>query len=503
MKHFLTALMLLPLMAIAHGDHDAPAATQSNNKPRIIATSDVFELVGIYDKANLTIFLDQTRTNQPVLNASIDYESGALKGVAKPERDGTYIVVLPAAAIKAQMPFVFTVTAGTQSDLLTGDLVLKSAESAHEHAWWERLWHWIKGWFGASHSDHETVGDVSNAIDTPQRQSDGSVFLPKTSQRQLDIATHSVQSTESARVQELTGRVVPDPAGSSRVQAAQAGRFELAGAGFPTIGQAVKQGQVLGVIRPSVGVLERANQSAQAIDLTSSTEAARKRLARLEQLEGTVAQKDIDTARLELQSLTERSKGIRSSLTAVETLVAPTTGVISAVHVSLGQVVEAKESLFDIIDPKRLRVEAQVSPHMLSERIQTGNATAYASGSDGKHSMGLRLLGISRTLQNGTLPMQFAVVPTAKNGTDLAVGQPVQIFVATGDKLTGIVLPSSAIVKNSKNQSIVWTQHAPEMFDPVVVTATPLNGTQHLVTQGLKAGDRVVVQANSLLNQIR
>jgi membrane fusion protein, heavy metal efflux system len=49
----------------------------------------------------------------------------------------------------------------------------------------------------------------------------------------------------------------------------------------------------------------------------------------------------------------------------------------------------------------------------------------------------------------------------------------------------------------------VWTQHTPELFEPTVVTLTPLNGTQVLVTQELKAGTRVVVQAAGLLNQIR
>jgi hypothetical protein len=161
-------------------------------------------------------------------------------------------------------------------------------------------------------------------------------------------------------------------------------------------------------------------------------------------------------------------------------------------------VVEAKESLFDIVDPKRLRIEAQVSPGLLSERVQSANA------SDGKQSYALRFLGISRTLQNGTLPMQFAVTGLSASGVSgLAIGQPMQIFVATGDKLKGVVLPSAAVVKNTKNQNIVWVQHTPESFEPAVVTIANLSGTHVLVTQGLAAGDRVVVKANSLLNQIR
>lgn len=501
----LACLLVMPAWAGGDHSHDAPSTTNATLKPRITASSDVFELVGIYEKSGLTVYLDKTKTTQPVTAAKIEYEFAEKKGLAQAQADGTYRINLPEASLKAKMPFVFTVTAGAESDLLAGDLVLKPMEAAHEHSWLDRLWTWIKSWFGAplvdAHESSQTTttdATTTAAVDSPQRQSDGSVFLPKTSQRQLGIATEAVQITESEKVQELTGRVIADPAGSSRVQAVQAGRFEIAGTGFPTIGQLVKQGQVLGVIRPSVGVIERANQNAQAIDLTSATETARKRLARLEQLEGTVAQKDIDAARIELQSLTERSKGIRASLSTAESLIAPTTGVISAVNVSLGQVVEAKESLFDIIDPKRLRIEAQVSPGLLSERVQSANA------SDGKQSYALRFLGISRTLQNGTLPMQFAVTGLSASGVSgLAIGQPMQIFVATGDKLKGVVLPSAAVVKNTKNQNIVWVQHTPESFEPAVVTIATLSGTHVLVTQGLAVGDRVVVKANSLLNQIR
>ncbi|MDI9335299.1 MAG: HlyD family efflux transporter periplasmic adaptor subunit [Cytophagales bacterium] len=507
---------LIPVWAGGDGDHshDAPPVGQVEVKPRLAAASDVFELVAVYEKSGLTLYLDAVSGTQAVRAAKIDYESGELKGAATAQPNGTYRIALPEKSLNANMPFVFTITAGAQSDLLAGDLVLKNSEPPLAHRWWESIWNWIKGLFGHAHAHPETPALSSSAVDAPLRQSDGAVFLPKSSQRQLGIATQTAHITESEAVQELTGRVIADPAGSSRVQAAQAGRFELAGLGFPTIGQSVKQGQILGVIRPSVGVIERANQSAQAIDLTSATETARKRLARLEQLEGTVAQKDIDAARIELQSLTERSKGIRASLTTVETLIAPTSGVISAVNVSLGQVVEAKESLFEIVDPKRLRIEAQVSPALLAGSIQSATASPNAKAGEGQQSYLLKFLGVSRTLQNGTLPMQFAVLNAPATGAAgapdgaagaaaLAIGQPMHVFVATGDKLKGIVLPAGAVVKNQKNQSIVWVQHAPESFEPITVNTALLNGVQVLITQGLSAGDRVVVQANSLLNQIR
>ncbi len=491
--------------ALAHGDHEAPQKGNASFKPRVFAESDVFSLIGVFERAGLTLYLDRAATNQAVVKASIAFESEELKGMASPQANGTYRIELPTTAQKSTMHFVFTVAAGGESDLLAGDLVLQTQDSLHEHSWWQKFWAWITSWFKRmnTHDDSLTAsaGVAQSVADSPQRQSDGAVLIPKSIQRQWALTTQMVQIGQHEKVQEITGKVIADPAGSSRVQAQQAGRFELAGAGFPTLGQVVRQGQILGIIRPSVGVIEQANQQAQATDLASATEMARKRLSRLEQLEGTVAQKDIDAARVEVVSLTERSKGIKASLTAVEALYAPTSGIVSSVSVSLGQVVEARESLFEIVDPKRLRVEAQFAPQAIPSNVKTAKA------SDGQYSYSLRFLGVGRTLQNGTLPMQFALSSFgagagARTGA-LAIGQAVQVFVGSGERLKGITLPTAAVVKNSKNQHIVWVQHGAERFEPLAVNAQTLNGTEMLVTQGLAANDRVVVQATGLLNQIR
>ena len=58
-------------------------------------------------------------------------------------------------------------------------------------------------------------------------------------------------------------------------------------------------------------------------------------------------------------------------------------------------------------------------------------------------------------------------------------------------------------VENPSNQIIVWVKEAPERFEPRVVTYEPLDGVSVAVTSGLSAGDRVVTQGASLLNQVR
>jgi len=50
---------------------------------------------------------------------------------------------------------------------------------------------------------------------------------------------------------------------------------------------------------------------------------------------------------------------------------------------------------------------------------------------------------------------------------------------------------------------VVWVKTAPERFAARAVRSEPLDGLRVLVTGGLQAGDRVVVQGASLIAQIR
>ena len=78
-----------------------------------------------------------------------------------------------------------------------------------------------------------------------------------------------------------------------------------------------KYDETLAVVRASNAAIERANQVAQTAELKANLDLARKRVARLEQLEGTVAQKDIDAARAEA-ALQAHLAGILADLPQIE-----------------------------------------------------------------------------------------------------------------------------------------------------------------------------------------
>ena len=122
--------------SLAGDDHNhgaQPAAGEGQASPRVEAHSDLFELVGVVEKGQMTVYLDRYATNEPIANAKIEFESGANKGVATAQPDGTYLIKFDALSKPGELPFTFTVAAGSDTDLLAGDLRIQDTH-AHEEA---------------------------------------------------------------------------------------------------------------------------------------------------------------------------------------------------------------------------------------------------------------------------------------------------------------------------------------------------------------------------------
>ena len=345
---------------------------------------------------------------------------------------------------------------------------------------------------------HEGHDDAPPALsgDSPRRQSDGSVFIPKSAQRQLGLRTLAVAAGEHARAFELAGTVVMDPNAGGKVQAALAGRLEAGPQGLPLPGQSVKKGQVLAYVVPTAGALERSGQLAQQAELRAAQGLAERRLARLRELADTVARKDIEAAESELQSLTARLAAVGAGLRQRDALVAPVSGVIASANAVAGQVLDAREQVFEIVDPARLRIEA-----LAYDPAQAQDVAGASLALPGGQSVPLRFLGAARSLREQALPLSFA--GDAQALSQLALGQSVRLVVQTRSRVAGLQVPLAALQKNPSNQAIVWVKTAPEQYAPRVVRIQPLDGVHVAVTDGLQPGERVATQGASLLNQIR
>jgi hypothetical protein len=329
----------------------------------------------------------------------------------------------------------------------------------------------------------------------PQRLADGALLLPKASQRLVGVRTTPVERGTVPRAIELPGRVAVDPDAAGRVQSTVAGRLEPGPRGLPSIGQAVVRGQVLATVRPSVDPVTRAGQAALLAELEAARSLAAARAARLAGLSDTVPRKDIEAAESELASLEGRLRAVKGGVAATEPLLAPVSGVVARAEAVAGQVVDARELLFEIVDPTRLRIEATGFDLALAARI------ADASVAIGGRAVPLAFVGAGRVLREQAVPLVFRAKGALPGS--LAIGQPVAVTVRLDDAAPGVPVPASALVRSAANEPMVWIKTQPERFEPRRVRTEPLDATRVRVVQGLAGGERVVTEGAALLGQFR
>lgn len=339
-----------------------------------------------------------------------------------------------------------------------------------------------------------TAAAMPGTSTAPQRLEDGSLFVPKAVQRQLGLRTRVAVVQELAVTVELAGTVVADARAGGLVQAGQAGRVEATGAGLPVLGQAVRKGELLAQLRPVLSSMERGSNLAQIAEIAAQLAIAERKVARYAQLEGAVPQATIDATRLERDALRQRRSALGSGLNQAEALRAPISGVVSAAHAVAGQVVDAKDVLFEVIDPARLSVEA-----LAYDPLPAGGVTRASAAVPGG-ALDLAYVGSGRQLREQAQVLLFRVQP---GGPAVAVGQPLTVLATTAARVHGAAVPRSALVKTATGETAVWVHTAAERFVQRPVTAQALGALELAVTQGLAQGERVVTDGAALLAQVR
>ncbi len=527
---FLAGLLLSPTLLAHEGhDHGDEAGPQMSTWPRFEAHSDSVELVGVLRHGALDIYLDDFATNAPITGAVLEVElerEERLLAVAETE-PGLYQIHDPALHEAGRHTLIILLSAPGVEELLLATLEVADNTQSEAHAHLE--WQWptaiallllalILLWRGTRQPSHAALllplllliqpdqalahaghdhGDEPATImgDQPTRLPDGSLFVPKASQRLLGIRTVQAQPQRVSVPLRLMGHVLPDPNASGRVQAGRAGRIEAGPDGLPHLGQQVRRGDTLAWLLPVAETLELGSGEADLADLDGRIVLLTRQLARLERLSGTVAQQEIDDARMELTSLQRRRAALASGLYQREPLLAPADGIISLARVSAGEVVESRQTLFEVVDPQRLWVEAVSWDPTLAARVQSARVVLP----DG-NVLQARFIGAGARLRQQAIPLLFALEGEL---SPLPIDTKVEVLADQPLQQPAVLLPREAVVRGSDGSEQVWLHHRAEGFQARRVEWQPHDGEQIAITRGLDGGERVVTQGATLLGQIR
>lgn len=129
---------LMPGATLAGDGHDhgdAPAAAASPALPAVTAASESFELVGRLQARELSILIDRADSTEPVLSGELSVELDGRTVAAPFDADhGHYSLTDQEFLARLRQPgsksLVFTLLAGKDSDLLTGELDVHDEHAA-------------------------------------------------------------------------------------------------------------------------------------------------------------------------------------------------------------------------------------------------------------------------------------------------------------------------------------------------------------------------------------
>lgn len=528
-----------PRHASAHEGHDhsaggheaAPIATSSQSG-RFSAQSASLELVAFVRVDDLLAYVDRADDNLPVIHARVTVIVDGNTLEMRETQPGVYVASVGALA-PGSHNLAVAIGDGTHTERFAGTLSVSTERVAAERN--ILVSNWARGialaglGFGlglvalrsgrvraggallmaamaflllvSTAHGHEGVEHGAPAAEAgPHTYPDGAVFLPKETQRLLGIHTIRASITQVQDSVEVAGRVIADPNGTGRLQAARDGRVEPSSDGFPHLGQAVKKGDVLAYVVPILTTSEESSlrQTLAQIDRDNSLMVTRSDSLGIvnPNMPMTEASASVlQELQIQAEGLQRQKEAVLAALNQKIEIKAPITGVISSVNVAAGQVAAARDNLFEIIDPGALLVEGWSFDPFASEDIAEANARLE----DGR-TLALAFLGKGPVLRQLATPLLFRVTAPS-NGID--VGAPVRIFVHRKQKHAGIVLPAAAVARDQHGRWIVWEHATPETFISHAVAVRPADDGRVVVSGDVKTNMRLVVSGASLIAQAR
>jgi len=348
-----------------------------------------------------------------------------------------------------------------------------------------------------SGEDVATLSDLGLMDESAQRLPDGTIFLPKVTQRLLEVRTAFSCEGTVATTRRLVGHVIANPTSSGLVQAEQNGRIEGGEFGFPVIGQRVEKGELLGYLVPILSNTERADLQGEIALVRGEIAEKELMIARTRELpllpfrEGRIL-----SMRIELAKLRAQRDALIDGLSARQPLIASVSGVIARSEVRVGQVVEERQLLWEIADTEDLWVEAESFGNQ--PRVAETGSTAETQDGLVMH-LTLEGLGLS-TGGAQSSPIQFRV-DGAPEG--VRIGQQVVVNVRELGQTEGVLVPRSALVRRGNGEMTVWVVKGPEQYEPRKVKWSPAGSDVVIVDAGVEAGSRVVIAGATLLSEVR
>ncbi len=538
-KKILILLLLIPSLVFAHGGEDHGDAKKEGAKPAAYfsseAVSDVYELLAKYQplmpgkEATLKLFVSDFNSNAPVDSATLQIavaDNPNIKLVVTQIDKGVYEVkgIFPD---KKSYNLTVSINSSLGPDLIllneiaVGKELEKPVAAVHADThWYQSTWFFgIAGllvglllmFFVMKRTNRKVAASIIillcllptatyntvSAHDEPAAKSGGTIsntfLVEKETQFLFGILTQKIETGDFNQSTQVLGTIIPSSQGRAVIQSPQAGKIVSLKV---SVGQRVSSGQVLAVIEQQVDAGTQINILSQRNTVDAEFNAAKAQYDRLKAIEDIAAKKDVTEAKARYETafknkqLFTANAGRSTGNTKMITLTAPISGVVGAFNYSIGAVVNAGETLFDITNLEKVLVEAQVFASDAEQLKSVEKIIASSNIQNDTSSYRLKLVSTAQSV-NSTNQSQKVIFEIINPKSQFKIGENIKVFIFSKDISTQVIVPTDAIAEIN-GKPAVFVKDKAEQYSISYINKGSSNGKYTTIIKGVEEGERVV-----------
>ena len=318
---------------------------------------------------------------------------------------------------------------------------------------------------------------------------DGEIVFSQEKQKAFGVVAEVLEPEAFAEVIKVGGRILPAQSDESVISASTSGIVHFSGKAIAE-GTYLTKGTAFAVIN---------TQTTDGGDPVSKARAAYE-TAEKEYLRDTellkdniISQSHYDRSKLEYEQAKAAYEALSRSGYGEGGLNvnAPASGYVTDIYVKDGQYVSTGETLAVISRGNKLtlRAEAPLKYYATLPKVATANFAMPDGEVVRLSEHNGRLLGFSRTAEEGFLPVTFEF---ERCGSAIP-GAYVDVWLKTGETTDALTVPVDAVVESQGVYS-VFIQHEDDAFMKRDVTLGGSDGLKVRILSGINPGDKVVTK---------
>ena len=261
------------------------------------------------------------------------------------------------------------------------------------------------------------------------------------------------------------------------------------------VGQTVSQGQILVRLNNP----DNAARLAQAKANLSSTQAqatlAKNMMQRKKRLldQGFISKVEYEQATVDYQAQQENVKAQQENVNIAQKanldgiILSPISGVITQRQIEKGQTVTVGQTLFEIVDPKHLEIQAKL-PSDMQAALKVGQNIEYTIQGNSA-SLSAVITRISPIADPASRQLEFFAKPN-QSIHSISIGAFVYGNILASQPVSGQLIPLD-VIQDIKNQAYVWVIRNQKIAKVHLVILEQRYHDNSAVVQGLNKGDQI------------